>query len=96
WKAVCRSGVPRWIRRHSHKNRYLTIIKNDDAINLFLHLPQFLFYEMKLLAYMIFKEPFLFGAWTDVIRLLPEALGKRRAIMATRKISPKEMRGLIG
>jgi GT2 family glycosyltransferase len=96
WKAACRSDVPRWIRRHSHKNRYLTIIKNDDAINLLLHLPQILFYEMKLLAYMIFKEPFLFGAWADVIRLLPDALGKRRAIMARRKVSPEDMRGLIG
>jgi GT2 family glycosyltransferase len=96
WKASSRSAVPRFIRRHSHKNRYLTIMKDDDPANLVLHLPHLLLYEVKLFAYALFFEPFLFLAFGDIIRLWGVTMEKRRALMARRRRSPGQMRCLIG
>jgi len=96
WKVSGRKSMPRSLRLHSHKNRYLTIIKNDDPVNVLIHLPQILFYELKLFAYSLFAEPFLFGACLDIIRLLPDLLKKRRAVMGRRRLGPGGIRCLIG
>lgn len=95
WKVTSRMDIPPGIRRHSHKNRYLTIIKNDDASNLLMHLPWWLMYELKLFVYSLFFEPFLFLAFRDIIRLLPRVLEKRKVTMARRKITAKEARRLF-
>ena len=94
WKASGRACMTRGIRRISHRNRYLSIIKNDDPTNLLLHLPHVLLYEAKLLLYSIIREPFLFLAFMDLIRLLPDALRKRSKVMNRRKVGPAGMRGL--
>lgn len=96
WKEAGRSSVPKFIRRHSHKNRYLTMIKDDDPVNVLMHLPWLLWYELKLMTYALMFEPFLFLAYADVVKLLPDALLKRRDIMTRRKISANEMRRLFG
>ncbi|MBI5694191.1 MAG: glycosyltransferase family 2 protein [Nitrospirae bacterium] len=96
WKESGRSSVPRSIRRHSHKNRYLTMIKNDDPASVLMSLPWLMWYELKLMTYALLFEPFLFLAYADVVKLLPDALAKRRDIMARRRISAKEMRRLFG
>jgi len=95
WQESGRKAIPRFIRRHSHKNRYLTIIKNDDPVNFMLHLPSILYYESKLFVYSLVFEPFLFLAIVDAARLLPEAVGKRRRIMASRRTGRPEMRKLF-
>lgn len=96
WKETGRSSVPRFIRRHSHKNRYLTMIKDDDPGSVLMHLPWLLWYELKLMTYALLFEPFLFLAYADVARLLPDVLAKRRDIMARRRVTPAEMRKLFG
>jgi GT2 family glycosyltransferase len=96
WKTGSRGSVPRYIRRHSHKNRYLTMMKNDDPVNMLMHLPDILLYEAKLFIYSLIFEPFLFLAYGDIIRLWGPAMAKRRAVMARRRLSPREMRCLIG
>jgi len=96
WKTAGRKDIPRTVRRHSHKNRYLTIIKNDDPVNLVLHMPWVLAYEAKLFIYSMFIEPFLFLSFWDIIKLLPEAVKKRGAVMARRKTTPREIRRIIG
>lgn len=94
WKASGRACISRGIRRISHRNRYLSIIKNDDPANLLLHLPQVLFYEAKLLLYSILREPFLLLAFIDLARRLHNALRKRSKLMRRRKVGPAGMRGL--
>jgi GT2 family glycosyltransferase len=95
WKQSSRDKIPRYIRRHSHKNRYLAILKNDDLVNLVAHLPHVLFYELKLFVYSLLFEPFLLLAYWDAILLFGAALKKREAVMARRRLSPREMRGLF-
>ena len=95
WKTSSRGDVPRPIRRRSHANRYLTIIKNDDPVNFAIHGPRVLVYELKLFFYSLLFEPFLLLACGDVMRLLGGAIKKRRAVMARRRLSPRGMRGLF-
>ncbi|MGC2423985.1 MAG: glycosyltransferase family 2 protein [Nitrospirota bacterium] len=90
-----RRSMPREIRRHSHKNRYLSILKNDDPVNFVKDLPYIMPYEFKLILFSLFFEPFLLMAFWDIIRLLPETLRKRREIMSRRKTSPSGMRRLF-
>ncbi|MHB8173363.1 MAG: glycosyltransferase family 2 protein [Nitrospirota bacterium] len=91
-----RRAIPREVRRHSHKNRYLCILKNDDPLNFIKDLPHIIFYELKIHLFSLLFEPFIFMAFWDIIRLLPETLKKRREIMSRRKVSPSGIRGLFG
>jgi GT2 family glycosyltransferase len=76
-----RSAVPRWIRRESFKNRYLTIIKNDHLSNFLKDLPFILLHEFMAMFYVVFREPHLFLAWFQIIKLIPLTLRKRAEIM---------------
>ncbi|HEX9860742.1 MAG TPA: glycosyltransferase, partial [Nitrospirota bacterium] len=96
WKAASRKDVPRFIRRHSFKNHYLTIMKNDDAVNMLVHLPWVMFYDIQLFFYALFMEPFLLGSLWDIIKLMPDMTGKRDEIMARRKVGPAGIRCLFG
>ncbi len=46
WKVSGRKAMPRAVRINSHRNRYLTVIKNDDPVNFLFHLPWILSYEI--------------------------------------------------
>lgn len=96
WKAASRKDVPRFIRRHSFKNHYLTIMKNDDPVNMFVHLPWVTLYDLQLFFYALLMEPFLLGSLWDIIKLMPEMSAKRDEIMARRKAGPAEIRCLLG
>jgi len=96
WKVSSRMELPREIRKHSFKNHYLTILKNDDLVNMLAHLPWVIGYDTALFFYALFREPFLLGALKDVFRLMPNAAEKREYIMARRKVSPAQMRRLFG
>lgn len=96
WKTTSRKDVPKSVRRHSFKNHYLTILKNDDPVNMLIHLPWVAFYDLKLFVYALLREPFLFGAIRDIIKLMPKMSDRRDAVMVRRKVGPAAMRGLFG
>lgn len=87
-----RAEIPRWIRRESFKNRYLTMIKNDHFINFLRDLPFILWHETKALVYVIFREPHLFLAWGQILRSLPATFRKRAEIMKRAVAGPEEIR----
>jgi GT2 family glycosyltransferase len=91
-RSTKREKIPAFIRRHSYKNRYLMMLKDDHAINIFKDLPYILWHEIKALAYMIFREPHLFLAWPQIIKMLPLTLRKRREIMKRAVVGPEEIR----
>jgi GT2 family glycosyltransferase len=91
WFQGNRKQVPRWIRRHSLKNRYLMLIKNDRWSEIRSCLKDFLWYELKSLIYILFREPHLFKALFDVIRLLPQVLEKRKVIQERAKAGHKDL-----
>ncbi|MFC1559524.1 glycosyltransferase family 2 protein [Candidatus Margulisiibacteriota bacterium] len=87
-----RKTVPRFIRQHSFKNRYLLMLKNDYLINWLIALPFILWFEVRAFVYMLFREPHLFLAWVQFLKLLPLTLRKRRAIMKRAVVSPRGIR----
>ena len=80
-----RDRVPVDARRHSWKNHYLLLVKNETAGDLLRTLPAILGWEVLRLGYATLKDRALFGAYADLARLLPRALRQRREVMRRRK-----------
>jgi GT2 family glycosyltransferase len=91
-KDKTRRSIPLFIRRHSYKNRYLMIIKDDHLANVVRHLPFILWHEIKAFVYVIFREPHLFLGWAQIFMLLPFTLRKRSEIMKRSVVGAEEMR----
>jgi GT2 family glycosyltransferase len=91
-KSTKRQNIPRFVRRHSFKNRYLMMIKNDYLSNILRDIFPILWHEIKSIVYVIFREPHLLLAWPQMLIALPGTLKKRAEIMSRAKVSAKEMR----
>jgi GT2 family glycosyltransferase len=91
-KDKTRGSIPLFIRRHSYKNRYLMIIKDDHLVNVIRHLPFILWHEIKAFVYVIFREPHLILGWGQIIMLLPFTLRKRFEIMKRAAVGPEGIR----
>lgn len=76
-----RKKQPLFFRRLSYRNRYLTLLKNEQLRSLIPHLLEFLGFEIMMLGHVLFREPSLVCAWWDLFKLFPQALKKRRQIM---------------
>lgn len=87
-----RQDISRLIRIASFKNHHLTILKNDQWVNIFLTLPWFIWREIILIFYNLIFEPFQWRGLIEFFRQLPNAILKREIIMAHRKVSPREIR----
>ena len=81
-----RARVPEGARRMQFRNRYLMMIKNDMAGALVRDLPRLAAYEVLALGFALLRERFLLGAYRDVLRMLPAARRRRRAIQARRRV----------
>jgi GT2 family glycosyltransferase len=90
-KTTKRQNIPRFVRRHSFKNRYLMMIKNDHTANILRDIFPILWHEVLSLVYVVFREPHLFLAWGQVFALLPFTLRKRFEIMKKASVGAKEM-----
>jgi len=81
-----RRRVPLEIRRHSYKNRYLAILKNEafDPV-WWLRLPAFLAVELAWHGYLLVRDPKVLGVWLRMFKLMPRAWNKRRALQEMRR-----------
>lgn len=70
------------VRRHSFKNRYLEMIKNERGAAFLRDLPAILAWEGARLGYALLRDPARLGAYRDAWRSAGKAWAKRRAIMA--------------
>lgn len=80
-----RKKVPHFYKQLQFRNRYLMIIKNEQAVNFFRHFPHILCFEVMALTYAILREPYLLTTFSQFFRLLPDTLKKRKCIMGKRK-----------
>jgi GT2 family glycosyltransferase len=95
-RAAHRRGWPRraWraidpaIRRHSFKNRYLEMIKNERLGELLRDLPAILLWEAVRLAGALLRDPGRLPAYAEAWRLAGRALAKRRLIQRRRRRVP--------
>jgi GT2 family glycosyltransferase len=82
WQRSRRGEVPIEIRRHSFKNHYLQIVKNETRGGFVRHLPWLLGWEILRLGFVLVRERDLIPAYRDAWNLLPDARRKRRHIQA--------------
>ncbi|MBI4092711.1 MAG: glycosyltransferase family 2 protein [Candidatus Kerfeldbacteria bacterium] len=83
------------IRTWSYRNHLLMLVKNETAGTFWPHLPFILFYELRRLGYLLWREwSTLKGLW-QAIRLLPRMIKKRRVIAQHRRLSSAAFRRLI-
>lgn len=91
-----RSKLPLAARRHSWKNHYLLLIKNDGIGDLVRALPFVLAWEVARHAYVLLREPRVYGAYLDLVRLLPSAIRRRRDLFRRRRTHPMDIRRWFG
>ncbi len=91
FKPSSRKQMSREIKLHAIKNRYLAIVKNDLPVLFLRHLPYILWYDLKILGYLVlFERSSLLGI-VEFIRILPRALRKRKLVMERRRVSSNYM-----
>jgi len=82
WRRAARFQVPVSVRRHSFKNHYLQLIKNESGRDWVRGLPVFVAWETLRLGYAVLRDPAVLPAYADAWRLSRRALRKRRLLHA--------------
>ncbi|RJQ32871.1 MAG: glycosyltransferase family 2 protein [Actinobacteria bacterium] len=86
--AVRRSKI---VEMHNFKNRYLLMIKNDNAKSVAKNLPGILFSDLVKSGALLFRCPKALLGIADVIKLLPQTLKKRKVIQQNKVVSLDDM-----
>jgi GT2 family glycosyltransferase len=88
--------LPVSVRRHSWKNHYLMMVKNDRPADVLRALPHVAGWEVLRLGHAILRDRALFRTYLELPGLIPEALRKRRDLMRRRRADPAEIRRWFG
>ncbi len=80
WQRRQRMQIAPLVRRHSFKNHYLQIIKNERLADFCLNLPWLLAWELLRLGFAVLRDPAVLPAYRDALVASRRALAKRRAI----------------
>jgi GT2 family glycosyltransferase len=84
WQRNRRFEIPLRVRRHSFKNHYLELIKNESGAGLLRILPVLLCWEVLRLGFALFRDPGILPAYLDALRLSPRAF-RKRALLAGKR-----------
>lgn len=77
WRRGERGRVARAIRRHSWKNRYLELLKNESPLAFLRDLPFIVPFELARLGFALFADRGLLGGYVEAARQAKRALRKR-------------------
>jgi GT2 family glycosyltransferase len=80
WQKDGRLSVPIMIRRHSFKNHYLQLIKNETLSQFVRNLPWLAGWEILRLGHVLLRERDLLPAYADAWRARVQALRRRKVI----------------
>jgi GT2 family glycosyltransferase len=83
-------------RRHSWKNHYLLMVRNDRSGDIVRALPFILAWEVARLGHALLRDPRVLSAYVDLARALPAALRERRALLRRRRATPAAVRRWFG
>lgn len=67
------------------RNRLLMIYKNETSATFLRNLPSILFYEVAAFGWASLKEPFLFGAYLDFVKVRPRAKQRRKWVQDVKR-----------
>jgi len=76
--------LPRPLKAHLIKNRYLTMLKNASIKEIIVDLPYIILYDLKLWGYILFFTPYLILDTIRNVRYIRDALIKRKIIQQRR------------
>ena len=88
WRKEGRFDVPSFARRHSFKNHYLQLIKNESCSGFLLRLPILAAWEALRLAHALVRDRQVLGGYGDALRLAGRAFRKRRLLWARASARP--------
>jgi GT2 family glycosyltransferase len=88
--------MPLAARRHSWKNHYLLMIRNDSAADIVRALPFIAAWELVRLGHALLRDPRVLTAYVDLARAVPAALRARSALLRRRRATPVAMRRWFG
>lgn len=80
------------INYYSYKNHLLWLVKNEFCSNFWCDFIFICWYELRKIIYLLIFEPQTLKSIVKFFQQLPEALKKRKIIMARKKIEAKEIR----
>ena len=80
WRRDERMRVPVEIRRHSFKNHYLQLVKNETRMGLVRNAPAIFAWEFLRIGFVLLRDRGLFPAYAQAVRAMPAAWNKRRVI----------------
>ena len=80
WRKQRRHDIPAPIRRHSFKNHYLQLVKNETVTGALKNLPWLLGWEVLRLGFVLLRDRAMIRAYREAWVELPHALRKRRLI----------------
>lgn len=86
-----RRSIPVVLKRHSVKNGWLMLVKNDDTLSILRNAPHVLPYQLKILGGLLTIEPSSIPAIPSAFGLLPVMLRKRAWIQSRRRRSRRDM-----
>jgi GT2 family glycosyltransferase len=89
WQRDRRSEIPIATRRHSFKNHYLQLVKNETASGFIRNLPWLLSWEILRLGFVLLRDRPMGAAYFDAWQALPEARRKRAQIQTRARRSSK-------
>ena len=75
--------MPATIRRHSFKNHYLQLVKNETGRDLLLNLPWLIVWEILRLGFVLLRDRALLSAYREAWQLLGTVRRRRTLIQAT-------------
>jgi GT2 family glycosyltransferase len=84
-----------FILRHSLKNRYLMMLRNDRLADVARDFPAIAGMEVLRFVDYLLTQPRALGGYVDVVRLLPRVLRERREIQRRRTVPPSDIRGWL-
>lgn len=82
WRRERRFEIAPHVRRHSFKNHYLQMLKNERPGDFVRNLPWLLAWEVLRLGFALVRDPAILPAYAAAWRGAPAALRKRRVLQA--------------
>jgi GT2 family glycosyltransferase len=80
WRPERRFAVDPAVRRHSFKNHYLQLVKNERGVDFVRNLPWIAVWEVARLGFVLLFDRALLPAYAEALRAAPRAWAKRRAL----------------
>ncbi len=80
WRQNERFSTAPQVRRHSFKNHYLQMIKNETGRDFLINLPVLMIWEIARFGFAFLRDPAILSAYPDALKLSGRAWRKRRTL----------------